>query len=463
MSAEAQARLKFDVTAFRNSLAGAAAGWRHFAGNLKSEGAAAGRMLAPVAGAVTKIGIAATGAAVAGGGLFAWMLKDGVALNSQLEQASATFTAFTKDASLAQQIVADIKKEADVTPFDTNEMITAGKALISSAKGSREELMKLIRTAEVLAALNPAQGLEGAAFALREAMGGDFVSLQSRFDISRNVIKELKAQGKEGLNLVNAALEQMGAGPDLVAKLATSFDGLSSTAGSFFDNLKQTAAKPLFDTLKKELVDFVDFMDGDAGKSADEFARAFGENFNEGVKDVFGAIKSIDWKTAAEGAKAFALGLGEAASNAAALVASLPDQKATFGNGIDKFGKAVVQVGMAGLNVPQVRFVAGMSGLGDELEAANKAGQAEIARLDSNIAARNQARGARDAAQNRQAREALQAPVTGNELLDNWLQTRGKTRADINKDQKLKAEVYQRFPIQVTMVETNPMHTVMAT
>lgn len=471
MAAEVTAKLKLDAAQFRASVDRAAQGWGGFSKQLRSEAREAARVLAPVAKGVAAIGVAATAAAGVGVGVFGWMIKDGLKLNSQMEQARATFTAFTKDAELSKQIVEELKKEADITPFDTTEMVTAGKALISSAKGSRDELMKLVKTAEVLAALNPAQGLEGAAFALREAMGGDFVSLQSRFDVSRNLIKEIRSQGKEGLDVVNAALAQMGAGPELVEGLAQSFDGLMGTSMSFFDQVKQTMAEPLFDTLKGELQDFIELLDGGAKEGVLDFAKALGGSFDEGLKDLFGMLKSMDWKAMAEGAKSFAEGLGSAAANTGNVVKAASKTGGQIMNVADKLA--------LGVQTAISPFTWG--GFREEIEASNQ-----------NFINRIQAREAGWAQEQAHASEVSQtkAPIKSSDVVENWLRSRGKSRADLAKDPELAMEAQQmlgplltaadtgrdfaqayvptarptaKVPVQVTLNQVNPMHQVMAT
>jgi hypothetical protein len=108
--------------------------------------------------------------------------------NQQMENAVTQMTAFTKSATTAAEIVQRLQKEADITPFDTGEMIEAGKSLVAVARGSADELMRLVKVAEILAAIDPVQGLRGAAYALREAMSGDFRSVAARFEISREAI-----------------------------------------------------------------------------------------------------------------------------------------------------------------------------------------------------------------------------------------------------------------------------------
>lgn len=178
--------------------------------------------------------------------------------NSRLEQATARFTAFTRSAGAAADIVEALRREADVTPFDTAEMIAAGQALISSARGSQDALMDLIKTAEILAALNPAQGLEGAAVAIREALGGDFESLINRFDLSREAINRLRAEGVPAIEVIRRALAELGADRRLIDQLANTFEGRKSTIVSFFDEIKRRLGEGIFVRVSEAMGRMVD-------------------------------------------------------------------------------------------------------------------------------------------------------------------------------------------------------------
>lgn len=214
-------------------------------------GGAAGALFGP-GGALLGAGV---GAAI-GAGTAGLVGKIGSALtsgNADIEQAMATFEAFTKSAAKAKDIVFELKKEADKTPFDTKEMIQAGKTLMFLANGSKKQLMEMVKSAEILAAINPEQGLVGGAKAVSEAVSGDFVSLQDRFGISKNMVKELKDQGLEGLAIVNEALKRMGAGPELVEKMANTFAGRLSTVSAFIDDLKMKLGEGIFGVLSTKL------------------------------------------------------------------------------------------------------------------------------------------------------------------------------------------------------------------
>ena len=167
-------------------------------------------------------------------------------MNARLEQSVATFEALTGSAARAQQVIAALRQEAATSPFGESEIIAAGRALISASDGSTESLLGLVRVAEQLAAIDPAQGLEGAAFAVREALGGDFESLIQRFEISRQAIARFRAEGLSNLQVVTRALQEMGVTSELVERLGRTFEGRRSTIVSFFDEIRRRLGEGIF-------------------------------------------------------------------------------------------------------------------------------------------------------------------------------------------------------------------------
>jgi hypothetical protein len=180
--------------------------------------------------------------------------------NSKIQDATTTFIAFTGSVATANAIVADLRQNANITPFRTEDVITSGRALINAARGSREELMLLVGTAEKLAALVPEQGLRGAAFSLSEAMAGQYRSIRERFRISLQEIQAYQSQGMTALEAINAALEKRG-GATLVEQLSRTWTGLSTTIGSFFDMVRQRAGQGIFNQIAEQALHFVQVLD----------------------------------------------------------------------------------------------------------------------------------------------------------------------------------------------------------
>jgi hypothetical protein len=193
-------------------------------------------------------GFAAVQGAVSGlQGLFDAVGESIFGMNSRLEQTVTTFQALTGSVGAAQAVVAALRREAATSPFSDAETLAAGRALITVSDGSTESLLRLVRVAEQLAAVDPAQGLEGAATALREAVGGDFQSLAERFELSRASLQRFRDQGLSNLQAVEAELQRLGVTSELVERLGRTFEGRRSTIVSFFDELRQRLGAGIFD------------------------------------------------------------------------------------------------------------------------------------------------------------------------------------------------------------------------
>lgn len=226
------------------------------AANMKKVGdqaQAQGSRLSGFFDGVKNVALGLGGAVVVGLGAAAGA---GLNFNNSIEQVTAKLNAFTKDGAVTAQLLEQIKKEAASTPFAFEEMAQATGNLMSSAKAAGVPVMDLVKQAEILAASNPAQGLEGAAIALKEAAGGDFTSIIERFDLPRQRINELKAQGVPALDAVGIAMKEMGLDADLVSNMANTMQGRWSTTMDTFTNLAAQVTQPIFDAVSSSLGGF---------------------------------------------------------------------------------------------------------------------------------------------------------------------------------------------------------------
>ncbi|WP_263560034.1 hypothetical protein [Paenibacillus polymyxa] len=110
-----------------------------------------------------------------------------------------TFSSRAGDLNLGNAIYDSITKQALKAGQDVNEALSGTMKFMSNTMDP-EQLTKLNMLSMRLAKLNPAEGLEGAAFSMKELLSGDYTSIVERFDIGRSTIKTsdaLKA-GKAG-------------------------------------------------------------------------------------------------------------------------------------------------------------------------------------------------------------------------------------------------------------------------
>lgn len=216
-------------------------------GNSASKASESAARLDGVIGRAVSV-LAAAGAAAVGAGA-----AIGIKFNSSVEQAETKLMAFMKDGGKVAETLAWVKDEAAKTQFSFTEMANAAADLTPVAKQTGEQLESLIKEAEILAALNPSEGLTGATFALREALSGDWTSIIERFNLPRKRINELKDEGVPAMKIISKVMGEMGVDYGLVS-------AQGKTLSARFDQLKDkltmmagAATKPVFDKLSSGL------------------------------------------------------------------------------------------------------------------------------------------------------------------------------------------------------------------
>jgi hypothetical protein len=197
-----------------------------------------------------------------------------------MEQVTAQLNAFTKDGAESARILEMIRQRAALTPFAFEEMAKATASLMPAAKQSGTELEELVKLSEILAASNPAQGLEGAAFSLREALSGDFVSIVERFNLPRQRLNELKEQGVPALQAISQAMQEMGLDADLVSNLGQTAAGRWRTFKDTLVGLAAAATQPIFAAFSGELGNINGLLAQNA-PWLEDMARRFGEMIGE--------------------------------------------------------------------------------------------------------------------------------------------------------------------------------------
>lgn len=246
-------------------------------------------MSSAVAGAarLAGAGLLAFGAAVGGAA------AAGLRFNNSMEQVEARLFAFLKDGDAVNDMLDMIRDRASRTPFAFEEMANATAALVPVAKQSGEEIERLIGLAEILAASNPAEGLEGAAFSLKEAAGGDFTSIIERFNLSRQTINRLKDEGVPALEAVQIAMQELGLDADLVTGLSQTLSGRWSTLKDKFTTMASTLTQPIFDRVSNGVGNLLTVLD-DRGPEIDAFIERVGNKINgiaTGFEGFFTALK----------------------------------------------------------------------------------------------------------------------------------------------------------------------------
>jgi len=181
-------------------------------------------------------------------------IKTGWDYNASIESATAQLVAFTGSQEAAAEALDLVERKAAATPFAFDEMAQSAASLAATSRSTGESLEDLLDLSTRLAASNPSEGLEGAAFALREAFSGDFMSLQERFNISKDTVARLKEMGVTTENL-SSVFNELGITTGLVTGLAETFDGRMSTLIDTVTKLAGAFTAPIFDLFSGWIAD----------------------------------------------------------------------------------------------------------------------------------------------------------------------------------------------------------------
>jgi len=284
-----------------------AQGEAQFVGALGSADSAISGLGRTAVNSAQSLGRLFTGGIVAGATAFGVALGagalEGLRFNNSMEQVSAQLMAFLKDGDKVEATLAMIQERAANTPFAFEDMAKAVTGLIPAATQASIPIEELIGLAEILAASNPAEGLEGAAFALREAVSGDFTSIIERFNLPRAYINQLREEGVPALEAVQMAMAQLGLDTDLVTNLAQTFEGRWSTVKDTFVGLAAQLTKPIFDVLSTSMGGFLETLN-QAKPQIDAFVTGitgaiggFIANLQEGMTPLNAFIEAI-WNIA---------------------------------------------------------------------------------------------------------------------------------------------------------------------
>ena len=240
----------------------------------KKVGAIAKKVAIPVTIAAT-VATAAIGASV----------KSGMELENQQISIKHFIGATNKNYTegqineAAQSFTDALRENANATPFETGEVISAGSRAVAITQGNTKQALSMVKLAEDMAAASGGtQSVGDAIEALADAKLGEMERLKSfGFKVSA---EEFKSKGFEG---VSKDLEGFFGGA--AGKLATSGSGLLSTiTGKLKSGVADFGLK-IVDQLKPVLVNVIGFVDK-IMPAVEKMGTAFGESLGNGIKTI---------------------------------------------------------------------------------------------------------------------------------------------------------------------------------
>ncbi|MEI2284437.1 hypothetical protein [Paenibacillus polysaccharolyticus] len=216
------------------------------------------------AAAKTALAVSGVGAAIAAIATVDKVLDKTIKAAAEFEMREVTVTAmFGKSAEKNVDKFMDyVGSRADVSQFSLDEFLDAGKSFIPTTKDNKQ-LEKMINLAERLGAIDPEQGIRGAAYALKELFSGDGLSLVERFELPRSAINEIKKLPiKDQLVQLDKYLNKIGATNELIdAQAGTAMGQWRTAVGGINRALRQMGTEALT-SIKPVLADFNAWLKG---------------------------------------------------------------------------------------------------------------------------------------------------------------------------------------------------------
>lgn len=116
---------------------------------------------------------------------------------AQIDQQSTMVSAMIGHQAVGESYYNRLRQYALKTGREMSELTTATQQFLTFTKNT-DKLMGLTEVANTLALRNPQQGIGGAAYAIQEALSGQYRSLQTRFNFSSQQLEPIKKAVSDG-------------------------------------------------------------------------------------------------------------------------------------------------------------------------------------------------------------------------------------------------------------------------
>lgn len=153
-----------------------------------------------------------------------------MSLANSVEQAEASLRAVSKTTQIADQALALATRNQAMFGGTLAENINVMQNFVMLSQRTGASLQDLLKTAQLLSVVNPAEGLAGASFSLSELLAGDITSIVERFNLPRQAIRQLLQEAQNGGDIL-AGVQQLLAQQGVTAE--TLSERLNTTAQTY--------------------------------------------------------------------------------------------------------------------------------------------------------------------------------------------------------------------------------------
>lgn len=172
----------------------------------------------------------------------AGIVARGVAASQQVARLNALMVTFSGSTQKANERMAQLRKIANDTGQSFLDVAEGANAILPAVGRNNVDLGKTLSLVQRLALIDPAQGIEGAAFAVRELLGGTYTSLAARFELSKTQLKGLVDAAKGDPQKIIEGLDKLVGGLGVTEE---KFKQLNASGANAFNRLRGVTQEAL--------------------------------------------------------------------------------------------------------------------------------------------------------------------------------------------------------------------------
>lgn len=238
-------------------------------------------------------GIGSAAAALVGIVASVGLFKKSIGGAMEMEQTQMQISALVGEAEKGKKMFDMLNDMGLKSTFSESDFLNAGKAFLPITK-DLGELNKMLGITERLAASNPLEGMEGAAFSMRELASGDIASIAERFNIGKNDLRnagfDSAGSAMSNITALDKVLNQYGFTTQYIEKVNKSGAAQWDMMKSNIESATKKAGFAAMDFLKGPLAELNNWM-GSGGLAA--FTSALSKGLATTVKAAITGGKAI--------------------------------------------------------------------------------------------------------------------------------------------------------------------------
>lgn len=188
-----------------------------------------------------------------------------------LDQQQTAMNAMFGNASIGNAYFKQLQQYALDTGQNINDLSVATKRFMGVTKNT-DKLMEFNKIAQKMAIYDPEQGVQGAAYALNEAMSGSYTSLKQRFELSNADIDPLKEAVKQGnIDGIQQALNNIMVGKNITDEVLAAYqDNPAFKFNTMIEAVKSKlaeAGKASLEVVEPMIEKITTFLNSDTGSA----------------------------------------------------------------------------------------------------------------------------------------------------------------------------------------------------